>query len=104
MGLQVSKLSSEILRRNEALRQRGQLPRDVQELRFRPVGTDELDTDGKSVLRSAERHDQRRMAARVERRNIGPAVLVVGPPCAIEIERAAHLAALVRRTIGDGSE
>jgi hypothetical protein len=36
---------SEALRRNEALRQRGQLSRDVQELRFRPVWTDELYAD-----------------------------------------------------------
>src|SRR6266545_369239 len=96
--------SSEALRRNEPPRQRGQLPRDVQKLRFRPARTNELDPDGKPVLGSAERHDQSGMAARIERRNVGVAVVVVGPHGAIEIERAALLAALERRTIRDGSE
>src|SRR4029453_2161027 len=73
----IVEFESETLRRNEALRQRDQLPRDVQELRFRPVWTDELYADGQSILRRAERHDQRWMAARVERLNVGPAVLVV---------------------------
>src|SRR4029450_4884180 len=91
-------VESEALRRNEPLRQRGQLPRDVQELGFRPVGTDELDTDGESVLRTAERHDQRGMAARVERPDVGPAVVVVGTWGAIEIQGAALLATLERGT------
>lgn len=50
-------VESEAPRRNEALRQRGQLPRDVQEFGFRPVWTDELDADGECILRRAERHD-----------------------------------------------
>src|SRR4030095_439001 len=100
----IVEFESETLRRNEALRQRDQLPRDVQELRFRPVWTDELYADGESILRRAERHDQRWTAARVKRLNVGPAVLVLRPQCAIEVERAADLAALERRTKGDRSE
>src|SRR6266545_8237758 len=101
---QTTPVESVAPRRYEALRQRGQLPCDVQELRFRPVWTDELDTDGKCILRSAERHHECRMAARVERSNVGPAVVVVDPQHAIEIERAALLAALERRTIRDRRE
>src|SRR6266508_1033649 len=92
------------MRRNEALRQRCQLPRDVQEFGFRPVSTDELDADRKSVLRRAERHDEHRMAARAERPNVWPAVVVVRSHHAIEVERAALLAAFERGTERDGSE
>src|SRR4029450_1409068 len=70
----------------------------------RHVCTDELYADRQSILRRGERHDQRWMAARVERLNVGPAVLVVRPQCAMEGERAAGLAALDRRTKGDRSE
>ena len=49
-GERAVELESETLRRNEALRQRTQLTRDVQELRLGPAWTNELDTDGKSVL------------------------------------------------------
>src|SRR4030095_611014 len=100
----IVEFESETLRRNEALRQRDQLPRDAQELRFRPVWTDELYADGESILRRAERHDQRWMAARVKRLNVGPAVLVVRPQSALQVARAADLAALERRTKGDRSE
>src|SRR6266536_6716088 len=57
-------VESKAPRRYKALRQRGQLPCDVQELRFRPVWTDEFDTDGKCILRSAETHHACGMAAR----------------------------------------
>src|SRR4029450_10740451 len=80
------------------------LSADIQELGFRPVCTDDLDPDGKSVLRCAERHDKHWMAARVERLKVGAAVLVVRPQYAIEVERCADIAALERRTKGDGRE
>ena len=57
-------LESEALRRDEALHQRCQLSRDVQELRFRPVRANHLHTDGKPVLRGGERHHQRRGRSR----------------------------------------
>src|SRR5262245_18980065 len=94
-------VESEALRRDEALRQRGQLPRDVQELRFRPVRTNELDTDGESILRRAERYDQHWMTARAEWRNVRLAVVVVRPRFAIKLERAALLASLERGTKRD---
>jgi hypothetical protein len=97
-------VESEAPRRNETPRQGSQLPRDVQEFRLRPIWSDELDTDGKSILRCAERYDECRMTTRIERRNVWPAVVVVGPRCAIEIKRASLLAALESRTIRNGCE
>src|SRR5262249_27969375 len=93
-----------LLWRDETTRQRSQLPRDVQQFGFRPVWADELDADGKTALRCGERHDQRRVAARVEWSDIRPAVVVVGSCHTVEIERAAVLAAWERRTKRDGRE